>query len=120
MSTDVLAEPEDLREGLVLLQHRVDALEKRLAAEAHAGMPVPNLTALMPEVKRITQEVFPGPFSWNVEFDPEYPDDTYVLVNVEATGEMQDVVRRQCHWHERMRAVSVDLFGKLRLSIVPR
>ncbi len=120
MSTDVLAEPEDLREGLVLLQQRVDALEKRVAAEARPGLSMSSLTALIPDVQRITQELFPGPFSWGDESDPEFPDDTYVVVNVEATGDIEDVVRRRCQWHERVRALSADLFGKLRLSIIPR
>ena len=120
MSSDVLAEQQDLRQGLVLLQHRVAALEKRLAAEVHAGLSMSSVTALIPDVKRITQELFPGPFSWGDESDPEYPDDTYVVVNVESTGDMQDVVRRRRQWHERIRALSGDLFGKLRLSIIPR
>lgn len=118
-ATDVLAEPEDLRQGLVLLQNRVDALEKRLAAEGRPGLSMSSLSALMPDVKRITQELFAGPFSWDAESDPEYPDDTYVVVNVESTGDMQDIVRRRCQWHARIRALSADLFGALRLSIVP-
>jgi hypothetical protein len=120
MASDVLTQPEDLREGLAILQHRVDALEKRVVANTHSEMSMTRLSGLIPDVKQITQELFPGPFSWDVESDPEYPDDAYVVINVEATGDMQGMVLRQCHWHERIRALSVDLFGKLRLSIIPR
>ena len=120
MSSDVLAEQEDVRKGLVLLQHRVDALEKRLAADAPPGLSNSSLTALIPDVKRITQDLFPGPFSCGNESDPEFPEDTYLVVSVESTGDVQDVVRRRCQWHERIRELSGDLFGKLRLSIIPR
>ena len=79
-----------------------------------------TLSPWMSDVKRVTEELFPGPFSCHDEFDPEYPGDTYVVVSVESTGEMREVVRRQREWHERIRGLSPDLFGKLRLSISPR
>jgi len=102
------------------LAQRVDALEQRLAVGVRPGPSMTSLSAWMSDVKQITEELFPGPFSCSDEFDPEYPDDTYVVISVESTGDMRDVVRRRCEWHERIRALSPDLFGKLRLSISPR
>jgi hypothetical protein len=102
------------------LAQRVDALEHRLAAGVRLEPSTSGLSLWMSEVKQITEELFPGPFSCNDEFDPEYPDDSYVVVSVESTGDMREVVLRQCEWHDRIRALSPDLFGKLRLSISPR
>jgi hypothetical protein len=102
------------------LAHRVDALEQRLAAVVYPGSSVSGLSAFMSDVKQITQELFPGPCSCSDESDPEYPNDTYVVVSVESTGDMRDIVRRRCAWHERIRTLSPDLFGKVRLSIIPR
>ncbi len=102
------------------LAQRVDALERRLAVGVYVGASTSGLSAWMSDVKQITEELFPGHFSCNDEFDPEYPDDTYVVISVQSTGDIQDVVRRQCDWHERIRALAPDLFGKLRLSISPR
>ncbi len=102
------------------LARRVDAIESQLATGVRRGLLTDSLSPWMSNVQRITEELFPGPFSCNDEFDPEYPDDTYVVISVESTGEMHEVVRRQREWHERIRALSPDLFGKLRLSINPR
>jgi hypothetical protein len=102
------------------LAQRVDVLEQRLATGVRLGSPASNLPALMTDVRQITEGLFPGSFSCNEESDPEYPDDTYVVISVESTGDIREVVRRRREWHERIRALSPDLFGKLRLSISPR
>ena len=102
------------------LAQRVDALEQRMATGVRSGSSTADLSALMSDVRSITEELFPGPFSYDDEFDPEYPEDTYVVINVESTGDMREVIRRECKWHERIRALAPDLFGKLRLSISPR
>jgi hypothetical protein len=101
------------------LAKRVDALEQRLAVGVRPGPSAISLPVLLPEVKRITEELFPGSFSWSDEFDPEYPEDAYVVIHVESTGDMQDVVRRRSEWHERIRTLDPGLFGKLRLAISP-
>ncbi|MEO8498263.1 MAG: hypothetical protein ABI614_24635 [Planctomycetota bacterium] len=102
------------------LAQRVDALEQRLAAVDRSASSKPDLSAVMVDVIQISQELFPGPFSSSDDSDPEFPDDTYVVVSVESTGDMQDIVRRRAEWHERIRALAPGLFGKLRLSISPR
>lgn len=63
------------------LAQRVDVLKQRLAAGVRLGPPSSGLSDLMSDVRRITEELFPGPFSCNDEFDPEYPDDTYVVIS---------------------------------------
>ena len=97
----------------------VDALGHSSAVVLRPGASATSLTTWMCGVQQITEELFPCPFSFGEEFDPEYPDDTYVVIDVEATGDMRDVIRRQREWHERIRALSPELSGKLRLSISP-
>jgi hypothetical protein len=101
---------------LEALAQRIDALEQRL----EIGIRRPASSASLSDVRQITQELFPGPFSCTDESDPKYPDDTYVVISVESTGGIGEAVRRRCEWHERIRALSPDSFGKLRLSINPR
>ena len=102
------------------LAQRVDALEQQLAVGVRRGSSPSSLSAWMSDVKQITEELFPGAFSCSDESDPEYPDDTYVVISVESTGDIREIVRRQCEWHERVRSLAPDLFGKLRLAISPR
>lgn len=120
MASDVLTEQGELREELATPAFRADRLEQPLALESLNGLSMSGVAAWIPDVRRITQELFPGSFTCSDEFDPEFPADTYVVVNVESTGDAQEVVRRRCRWHERIRALSADLFGKVRLSITPR
>jgi len=102
------------------LAPQVEALEHLLAVGVRPGSSVTRLNAWMCDVQQITAELFPGTFSYEEEFDPEYPGDTYVVISVESPGDMRDVIRRQCEWHERIRGLSPDLSRKLRLSISPR
>jgi hypothetical protein len=78
-----------------------------------------DLSSVIDNVRKITQELFPGKCEFTHEFDPEYPDDRYVVVNVEARGEPKELVDRSCEWSERIRRLPGYVFGKLRLSIMP-
>jgi hypothetical protein len=102
------------------LAQPVHALEHPLAVGVCPGSSATSRSAWMCDVQQITAELFPGPFSYGEESDPEYPADICVVINVESTGDMRDIIRRQCEWHERIRAFAPDLSGKLRLSISPR
>jgi hypothetical protein len=118
MSTNT--DTNDIRHQLTMLSSRVEALERRLGQNG-AAAPAPfDLASVMPEVRAITQELFPGPCEFTNEFDPEYPEDRYVVVNVEAAGDLKQIAERGCRWDERIRQLSANLFRILRLSIVPR
>lgn len=79
-----------------------------------------DLASVIDDVRKITQELFPGKCEFTHEFDPEYPDDRYVVVNVEASGEPKELVELSCRWSEQIRQLSPNLFRNLRLSIMPR
>jgi hypothetical protein len=93
---------------------------EREGADNHAINEEFDLASVIRDVQEITQELFPGKCEFTHEFDPEYPDDRYVVVNVEAQGEPKELVDRSCQWDERIRQVPGYVFGKLRISIVPR
>lgn len=118
MSTTTSA--DEIRQELALLTSRVEAVEARLAANGTAAPPGFNLADVMAEVREITQGLFPGKCEFTSEFDPEYPDDRYVVVEVEASGDLKEIAERGCTWHERIRPLTAGVFGILRLSIVPR
>ncbi|MEX2317987.1 MAG: hypothetical protein WD669_12590 [Pirellulales bacterium] len=108
-----------LQQELTLLAQRVDAVERHLGLEACAA-PASEIATLLPAVRQITQEIFPGECEFTDEFDPEAPGDRYMVVNVQATGDLKEIAERGCLWDERVRRLSDRLFGKLRLLISPR
>jgi hypothetical protein len=111
---------DDIRQELNVLTSRVEAVESRLAQNGTALPSAFDLAGVMDEVRAVTQELFPGKCEFTSEFDPEYPDDRYVVVNVEATGEPREIVDRCCKWHERVRQLWPELWDTLRLFVVPR
>lgn len=78
-----------------------------------------DFTNIRDKVEAITQEMFPGKCEFTHEFDPEYPDDRYVVVNVEAHGAPKVLVDLNCQWHERIRQSFPKITRELRLLIMP-
>lgn len=112
---------DEIRRELNVLSSRVEAVEARLAQNGDAQARSPELPPdLLDQVREITQEIFPGKCEFTSEFDPEYPEDRYVVVNVEATGDIKEIVDRECVWDQRVRQLRPDLWDTLRLSVVPR
>ncbi len=72
------------------------------------------------EVLRLTEQMFSGAVSVERMSDPESPRESWVVLTVEATGEPQEIVRRQCEWHERVAREFPSQFPGPRLSICPR
>jgi hypothetical protein len=118
MST--IADTNDIRLELAMLTSRLEAVEQRLAQNGTAPTAPFDLASIMPQVSAIAQELFPGPCEFTTEFDPEYPEDRYVVVNVEATGEPKEIIDRESVWDKRIRQVWPELWDKLVLFVVPR
>jgi hypothetical protein len=111
---------DDIRQELSRLDSRIRTLEARLGQNG-AGVDAPfELASVMDKVLEITHELFPGTCQFTSEFDPESPEDRYVIVHVEATGDLKEIAERGCIWDERILRLSENLFRILRLSIVPR
>jgi hypothetical protein len=114
------SEASEIRQELAALARRLDAVEFRLAQNGIDTVADLGLSAGLADIRQITGQLFPGKCELTSEFDPEYPDDRYVVVNVEAEGDPHSIVDRTCKWHELIRQLSGDLPGRLRLSVVPR
>jgi hypothetical protein len=106
--------------ALSLPQSERTELAFRLLRSVDAPNDEFDLLSVIDEVRKITQELFPGKCEFSHEFDPEYPDDRYIVVDVEAKGEPRELVDRSCEWHKRIEAAAPNSFGHLRLSIMPR
>jgi len=119
MST--VTDPDDVRHELAALAGRVEAVERRLGVARAEATALPfDLAAIMSDVQQITQELFPGPCKFTSEFDPEYPEDRYVVVRVAATGDPSEIVDRSLAWDERVRRLRPDLWDALRLMVIPQ
>jgi hypothetical protein len=110
---------DEIRRELSVLAQRVDAIESRLSENGADVFETADLSSRMADVREVTQRLFPGKCEFTSEFDPEYPDDRYVVVNVESSGNSQDIVDRTCEWHAQVRRLTGEPQGKLRLSVVP-
>jgi hypothetical protein len=117
---ELIAENHAIRTTLSTLESRVASIELQLQGNGLQDRSSFDFARIKADVTKITQEIFPGKCEFTVECDPEYPDDTYVVVNVETSGDPKDLVARSGQWHERIGRLSDDCFDNLRLSIVPR
>jgi hypothetical protein len=111
---------DDIRHELHLLTGRVEALERTVGQTSGAVSAPFDLESVRDKVREIAQELFPGPCEFTDKVDPEYPEDRYVLVRVEATGDIKEIVDREEVWDERIRELWPDLWDKLVLFVVPR
>ncbi|HVC98613.1 MAG TPA: hypothetical protein VND64_33410 [Pirellulales bacterium] len=74
--------------------------------------------ALPPPVIAITDELFPGPISVSTEADPEAPSQSFLVLTVEASGEVREIVQRRREWHVKAEPFLVG--WDVRLSIIPK
>jgi hypothetical protein len=84
-----------------------------------------KLIELTPELRKkiisLSQELFPGPVTIETEFDPEFPDDGWHAVEVEAHGEFREILDRELSWHDRIwELLGKDKGMQFRLSVIPK
>jgi hypothetical protein len=72
------------------------------------------------QVKRITHEVFAGPFKCLEREDAEIDNDRHFTFRVVDNGELGDILDRYNLWHERLSEVPASLRSAFRLSIDTR
>ena len=82
---------------------------------AHAVLP-----SLSPEVRSkiiaMTQGLFPGPIQIERDFDPQFPEDQWFVVDAEARGEVREMIDRELLWHDKVREI-VGLADALRFRL---
>jgi len=104
-------------EGVVRrLEGRVQALEERLEPNRSDREMPADVSSLLADVTRVTQELFPGHVSVHVMTDPEYPQDRFTVIEAQASGNVVDVVDRRAEWHRRVARLSPS-FADLRLTL---
>ena len=104
-------------EGVVRrLEGRVQALEERLEPNRSDREMPADVSSLLADVTRVTQELFPGYVSVHVMSDPEYPQDRFTVIEAQASGNVLDVVDRRAEWHRRVARLSPSC-AALRLTL---
>lgn len=71
-------------------------------------------------ILELTQRMFPGPVAAQVVADPEWPDDRCLVLDVEASGEFQEILQRECAWHRQLQRLIPGRLEVVALSIMPR
>lgn len=66
---------------------------------------------------RLTRELFPGEVGIEVEDDPEMPGKTYVVFNVTAKGQVDDVINRRLEWRRQIHELMPGQADRLKLSV---
>lgn len=97
---------DPLHRAVEVLEQRVQTLERRLNLNAAFGPESDDLSRVMVDVVRVTQELFPGPVSAQVMGDPEYPQERFTVIEARASGRAEDVLDRQAEWHRRISRLS--------------
>ena len=70
-------------------------------------------------VHELTEAMFAGEVSVEATADPETPEERFVVFNVTAAGDVEDLLRRQRQWHEEVLRRAPDALNLFRISITP-
>lgn len=111
------ADYRDLWQTVTTLEQRVASLELRLDPDRGRVQTSPEIQGIEDDIVRITEELFPGKVSIGIMSDPEYPAESFPVVQAEATGETREIVARRMTWHQRIRELSPGLVLPISLAI---
>ena len=72
-------------------------------------------------IEAMTVQLFPGPIRIESECDPDFPDDKWFVVEVQASGDFQSILDDELAWHDKL----WELIGRpsgmtFRLCVVPK
>lgn len=101
MSTTATISPE-----LQQLSHQVHSLAERVSKLEGSYAPatpedLEKLTETHERVKQFTEKIFGGQATIEPSSDPE-TDAQYFVVNVDASGEVADILRLNSEWHRQL------------------
>jgi hypothetical protein len=72
------------------------------------------------QIEALTRLLFPGPVTYEYSFNPEDPDDEYVIFDVVAKGEFKDYRDTVFQWHDEIRKIAPGSGGEFSLSVTPQ
>lgn len=79
-----------------------------------------ELTNMVYQLAALTTELFPGNLSIETGIDPENRDDVCLLFQVDAGGNVDEILALHDQWHRRLLSVAPQWPGLFRLSIDAR
>ena|SRR5436190_6703711 len=71
-------------------------------------------------IVEVSERLFPGPVRFEFSYDPESPDDEWLVFDVVAQGEYKDYCDREFQWHEEVRKIVPGALGEFRLCVMPQ
>lgn len=74
---------------------------------------------VLQQIEAMTRSLFPGPVTYEYSFNPEEPDDEYVIFDVVAKGEFKDYSETVFQWHDEVRKIVPGSGGEFSLSVTP-
>lgn len=89
-----------------------------IAVEENDRQTVPS--PLLFEIVQMSRELFSGPITVEETSDPDAPDESWTVLNVESADALPEIIKTQCEWHERFARQFPDAVSGVRLSIVPQ
>lgn len=120
MASDI-ARITELEREVESLKLTVESLVGLQALSAPEELRAPDSAShTLAQVVQLTEQLFPGAVSVELLTDLESPAETFIVLNVEARGEAQELIDRQCAWHERVAALASAAASSYRLSIDPQ
>lgn len=106
----------ELGHAVADMKRQVAALEARVIA---ASPPTPVVAAL-DRIMDLTAELFPGPAVLRRDFDPDFPNDQWLVMEVEATGTVREILDREIDWHRRLDSLDPSIANQFRLCLFPK
>ena len=71
-------------------------------------------------ILRLTKNMFGDDVSVEVDYDPEWPGESYVVFLVAASGELHELLQKQYQWHREVAELVESKTELIRISIAPR
>lgn len=120
-----------LEASVASLRQSLRELDERQQASAPEQSTVPTeVNQTRPEdligeqpyqvVRRLTEEMFAGHVAGDVDSDPEWPQERFVLFRVAVRGSIQDLIEMQRQWQRQVLKLVPAKADIIRISITPQ
>lgn len=123
----------ETHEGRILALDKEVAGSSRSVAQLARGVRWPEIcpadrgswpidSAVLAEleaVRQFTLTMFPGNVSAEWDFDPECPQDRFLVIHAAATGELNELIDRQRQWQREVLRLAPQAMNLVRLSLTP-
>jgi len=70
-------------------------------------------------VRHLTETMFPVTMSVEIEADPAFPQERFVVFSVRASGSLEEIVQIQSRWHQEVVKLAPERLNTFRISVAP-